>query len=693
MAESRPNFYRLLDLDPGIDDWEQIQRVIGEKKKRWNQDRTRPTGKARTKAEQNLVWLPEIERVLGDPALRRKEAEARRVGLDLERTRDLQDLEQRIEMLCALGRVTPSQLETLVAQFAGRLDRQTIEQKLREAEVPFGDAGPGTPFEARDFLTDAEFDEIQHALGVLGFVDLYAFLGLSPAAASSDLAARGKERYKASVGQVDDTATAVQKLGGLSETLFSKAGGKERYDASLATLPMRQLHGAIDLLVEDGQLRFEAFELLAEQASQHGVDPALAKSYLGWFAKSRSWSIAEPSTEPVASGPGFREIERRMEQILREMDARQRTEAKRLEEERRRLEQERLEAQRLEKERQELEREQAEKKQGRPATQPPGTLQAPSVLRVKPAGGGFNLEWPAVPEPGATYWVVRKEDGPPSDEGDGVGVEVHTSSYLDRNVPEGTWHYAVFSLVRDEASLGAAHSGPHRKTKRSAAPRAVVAVAGLGAAAAMAYIAFFQPPPPPPPPPPQTTQQPPPPSPGVLPPPVVPPPPKPPPPEKIRKEPKVLVVAAGERGAVTTLETKLVDELKMLGLDVEPGRGRFLTGDYVARGGASSALALLQTLDKEDVDVLVFADLQVLGQRELRFLGRSDISYSAQINARAYVVRDRSQLGGLESVPFEYTSLNLGDQLADSVYRIGDELAAAASAGWSEYRRSRGLTP
>src|SRR4051812_31457796 len=86
----RPNYYILLDLDPGIEDAVTIAKKIQEKKLEWSKklNMGNPAHAAESKA--NIARLPDIQRVMGDSEARGKEAgeaqkqkkEARRVAFE-----------------------------------------------------------------------------------------------------------------------------------------------------------------------------------------------------------------------------------------------------------------------------------------------------------------------------------------------------------------------------------------------------------------------------------------------------------------------------------------------------------------------------------------------------------------------------------------------------------------------------------
>lgn len=715
MNRERPNFYDLLGLDPAVDDEAEIKRAIDGKKKRWNHIRTQKTGKKRAEAEAALGWVDEMRRVLADPTARRAEAEARRRQLEAAKQTAYEELDQRIVTLRSLGGCSQEQLERLVDQLAGRLERHEIEQRLAAAGIAVGVSGKAekAPFEARTFLSNSHLEDIVHALGVLNEGSLYTFLGAFPQTPTVELVERAKKRYQESAGRSDERSTMVQKLAGIAEDIFLKTDGKERYEASTATLSLRRLHGDFDLMVEAGELRYDAFQLVARAAEDHGVDPDLARSYLGWYASERGWAIAEPAAQD--STVGFEQLFARMEDTLRQVQRARQQDQQRWDEERQRME-EVAKAAAVKAATEAAAKAAATTKDPSPPLSSPGVdtpsspssgLRAPSTLHVERFGKGFRLQWPPVPGASIGYWVVRKRDGYPEDEGDGELQErALETSFEDPSVPMANWYYAVFTLRDDQTSLDAAMSGPHRPKAGSVAR--VAAVATTGVAATVAAVAFLWPvslPPPPPPPPPheEKAEVPPPPppqeprSPGasqaIVPLPSTLPPPAHKPKKNIPMKPKVAVLAGGDRQLTPAVERKLREELAQRGLEVV-GRNQLLRlDDHLVSGGRGSISQLLAGSSLDGADVLVYADVDRLGERELRFLGRSELAITSQIGVEAYLVAEQKSLGSGWSEQLEYTQVNLGQKLEESVYGLGDEVLRAVDAGWSDYRQRQGLTP
>jgi hypothetical protein len=72
----RPNFYQLLELDPEVQDWKNIEQRIREMRDRWSFQSTMASPRLREDAERNLGLLHEISTVMKDPEFRRYEAAA-----------------------------------------------------------------------------------------------------------------------------------------------------------------------------------------------------------------------------------------------------------------------------------------------------------------------------------------------------------------------------------------------------------------------------------------------------------------------------------------------------------------------------------------------------------------------------------------------------------------------------------------
>jgi len=716
MAE-RPNFYELLELDPSVDAWDEIEKVIAGKRNRWNNDRTHLNQARKRKAEEGLKYVDEMRKVLGDPVTRRREQAARRAQLAEKRRAREEELERLIGKIRARGAgCDRAQFQLLVEKFDGVFTPLEIEKRLAAAGIRVGEEqqGEAPSWERKAFISDVLAEDVRRNLEICGSSDLYAFLGADPRTPAAELEALADRRYKQGVrvGRTDEIATAEQKLAGICQTLFKSEAEKEKYDNYLRTLPMRELHDDVDLAGASKKFRQSDLDELASQARARGVEEADAYAFLLWYAEERGWELVQPSPEEEARARAKRHEEEMKEaaEVVRKAAEEAKAEAERLRQERERTERERKRA------------------EGRPTAGPPPPppppvpplatpLPAPDGLRVERRGDGFRLLWQPVPSARGpvSYCVVRKAASPPTDEGDGefVSDDLPATHFEDSRVSKHTpWYYAVYAVRGGEVSERGAASGPHR-IKGAGAWKLAVAAMLLIAVMGGAYAWRIS----------ETLKQeqlqeeqkreeekrtkkeeeqkkeeekrtkkeedgdgdgekpkvggrvs----NPGTA---------HVPPPFSLPKKPRVTVIAVGDPGLAPTVERCLAQKLRP-GLDVV-NRGNLLRLDDLARRrrGNPEVLDVLSVLKQESVHVLVRAEIRHVGQRELRYFGKTSIATTSSLNVNVFLVAEQRGMGSGWSEQFEYTSINVSKQVENAVGSMSSEVINAVESGWSSYRR------
>ncbi len=707
MAE-RSNFYEILDLDPSVDSWDEIRKVIDKKRNRWMNSRTLgQTHKQR--AEEGLKYVDEMKRVLENPETRRQEREAFLKQREADLAGKREELQKLIAKIKDRGAgCSADQFQVLVEKFAGVFTPLEIEKELDAAGMKVGaEAAPEAPaWDRKDYVEADLAKDIALNLEVCKKGDLYAFLGVDAGIAAAELFALADRRYKESVGvgRTDKEATAEQKLAGICQTLFKTEEGKASYDNYLRALPMRELHDDVDLAGASKELQQSYLDDLARRGVNLGVEEADAYAYLLWYADKRGWEIVQPSPEEEAQARAKRQHEEMMEaaETIRKAAEEARAEAER------RRDQEEIERQRRE----------AEEARRREPTPPPPPISSeplppPSGLRVEPRGDGFRLIWQPVSAAGkaVSYCVLRKEGSPPVDEGDGkfIGDNLTMTRLDDTEVPQGQeLYYAVFSICGEEFSEDAAIGGPHRFAERSHARlAALAALLVLVIGSVYALRAMNQPisvSPLPPPGWPKAIEDVeegtsnvkgsgqgggvvalPPPSPPPLPAPPPPSPPPPPPRVVVPERPRVTVVATGDQRLTSAVERYLGGELSR-SFEMASRRTLLLRGP-------SQIGNVLSTLKTKDVHVLVQAEIEYVGERELHYLGRTSIATTSRLNVDVFLVADQRGLGRGWSEQFEHTTINVDGKVESTVLAVVNDIVDEIEGGWTSYRRSLGLTP
>ncbi len=258
----RPNFYLLLDLDPGLRDWAAIERRIQETCDRWSRDRTQGHPKARARAERSLAWLPEIKSCLADPTCREREAREAEALLAEQKRAQEADLDDLIGLILSGGGVCDGErLDALAQKYGGTFSREEIADRLRRAgvEIAGEDGGTGSGRDEEERLDRHTGREIRRNLDVLGLPDLYAFLGLSSAATAPALREAAAKIYRENLrdGRHDATATAQNELTARCREIFASEETKAAYDRHVAVEPMERMADRIELAGSDGLLTRE----------------------------------------------------------------------------------------------------------------------------------------------------------------------------------------------------------------------------------------------------------------------------------------------------------------------------------------------------------------------------------------------------------------------------------------------------
>lgn len=294
----RPNFYLLLDLDPGVDDWPTIEKRLRDKQREWSNDRLGNPKKRRI-AETNLARIGEIEEVLKNAEHRGEEAKEAVRQAQKARQDRMRELDGAIEILKTGGcRCTAEQLKGLVQRFSGTCAEPEIRRRLEGAGVRL-DAGPspaGRPRPAKERIDGVTAGNIRRNLDHLGQPNLYAFLELQPQSSPKALCDRADEinRENHRLGRNDADASASNELTGFCKRLFQDDQEKSKYDNHLAIEAMTALDPDLELAGGDGFLARGEVDALVRRARQLGVTAEDARAFIEDHALARRWRM-EPA--------------------------------------------------------------------------------------------------------------------------------------------------------------------------------------------------------------------------------------------------------------------------------------------------------------------------------------------------------------------------------------------------------------
>ena len=220
-----------------------------------------------------LARLPELERVLLDPAARWEAREAAREARASAREARLAAFRRDLAMLLSGGRgsLTTAERDHLLSSHSDPSGPSAIELRalitvpvVADARQASAQAIPLPAHEARD---------IAGKLAVLGKRDLYDFLEVAPTAASREIEAHQRELAAswALKAKATPEKSAAQALLGRVTVVLLAPQKRASYDATLRETRLQPLLGSIALALADGRLSAHEHAHLLAQARDLGI--------------------------------------------------------------------------------------------------------------------------------------------------------------------------------------------------------------------------------------------------------------------------------------------------------------------------------------------------------------------------------------------------------------------------------------
>ncbi|MEN8219533.1 MAG: hypothetical protein ABFS56_24920, partial [Pseudomonadota bacterium] len=290
---SRENFYILLELSPAENDTSRISAAIKKKQVEWSKLRNHPT-KGRM-AQQYLDLVPEIKRVMGDPALRQAEAEAAKALLDKGQKEQFEKLDEYTEMLSSKGKVFEKEFHTLTTEFP-KISKEDIFRRIKVPIVK--EQIQKTP----KSLDKTTVKVISDNLKIVGKYSLYDFLAVSPSESLNRLQAqtRKKDLEIKQVAHKDALITASSVLIGQCQSIFKTSKMREAYDATLAQERFPELNKAIDVVGSSGHISSQEYQHLFKKAVGVGLVQDEARQYILEYCKKNNCLVDLPPDKPAS---------------------------------------------------------------------------------------------------------------------------------------------------------------------------------------------------------------------------------------------------------------------------------------------------------------------------------------------------------------------------------------------------------
>lgn len=334
----RKNYYILLDLsiDPPETDAKAIEAAIARKQSEWSRLRNHPT--KGLEAQQYISMIPDIRRVMTDPALRAQEAAGAKTHTARDKAGKISEIDRHIEILMGKGFISQEEIVKLARRHGmeekdiqdrvrlkkdekfARVDQQLslrmakgyiTEEEIRKLAqrhnlkvddvksrvyIPMLKNGPEKDAPEQRQMDRSLEKSIRENLRIIEKKSLYDFLGLHESADLETLkeAISRKKKELARAGKKDAQVTAGNTLAGHCATIFRNEDSRIAYDISLAKSRLAELDSDIDISGFNGQIRREYYEILVKKAMDFGMEEQEAERYIQDYCKRKSWTIEPP---------------------------------------------------------------------------------------------------------------------------------------------------------------------------------------------------------------------------------------------------------------------------------------------------------------------------------------------------------------------------------------------------------------
>lgn len=297
----RPNFYRLLRLDPTVQNDADIKKRIEELKQKYSRVRTdAPTAQQR-EAEAFEIFLGQvgvkqadtIYYVMFDPILRSVEAQARQKEM-VEEERQLRGM---LRVLQKRGSYTRQDVDVILKSLP-TYEEQIILSRIGDLKIPEFSVPTKSKQTVEPVLSDAEAFGVDADLRGLHLSSLYQFLGpqCGPRSSPQALQAEYDSQRRALEKLIRGSAAHKVRNAILARVkkYLLEPDNRRKYDNYLAQRGMRKLDASIQLAGGPAKrIDQQGLDSIVREARIPGVTSEQVREYVKqWAERTKGWTFA-----------------------------------------------------------------------------------------------------------------------------------------------------------------------------------------------------------------------------------------------------------------------------------------------------------------------------------------------------------------------------------------------------------------
>lgn len=296
---SRQNYYKLLELDYNVDDYDKIKQTIKMKQAEWSKLRNHPSKSNEALAK--LEALKGIDEVMSDPDERRQEAEqARKLDMEERAAKEREmyaSLDASIAIAAKKGWIEEAEVQSMADLFSLSLEvvksRITIPIENRPVKRQKKKMKKVNTSKAKEIAENCEKLGIESA-HVSGVPSLYDYLQMAPTSSTDVLLQAADERYQLIAQSKRSAENNMEtNLQAFSRSIFQNE--REQYDQALAQLRLQKMEDYLLVAGATKVIQPAVMEQLKKEAMSLGdLSEAEAESYIADLCRKHQ---IEPAQE------------------------------------------------------------------------------------------------------------------------------------------------------------------------------------------------------------------------------------------------------------------------------------------------------------------------------------------------------------------------------------------------------------
>lgn len=315
------NFYKLLELDPRLQDTASIEQRIEQKRREWSTQRNDP--RLGQIAQKYLTLLPEIRRrLVEDTAARKKQAQDYDRWLHNLKDEIANRLKELAPLLVKNGKVSPQSLALLLKKkenqifyfdsahqlcqkpFDSQEALRILNAGIGEEEAPPISASLQKWIDTSE-LPKVNMGKIRRSLDMVKKKDLFEFLSASPTS-HTDLLQKNAEACLADAERLHQELTgarnspendARRELIAQAMSLFRDPSGPARYAKSLDIERFDALRDWISLAGADQRIDATEYTRIIERAAQLGLQAEIASYLIDDHCRKHNLFVEKPAVK------------------------------------------------------------------------------------------------------------------------------------------------------------------------------------------------------------------------------------------------------------------------------------------------------------------------------------------------------------------------------------------------------------